>query len=99
MRPFMLDINVSRRYISAKVMHRVTSKVVSVVSTNSKDLRESLPILNDSNACRVVGKLLAERAKAADVFAVTYEPRKNEKLEGKLALILDTILENEITLV
>eukprot|EP00250_Pteridium_aquilinum_P026192 c3252_g1_i1 orf=92-673(+) len=99
MKPFMLDINISRRYLSCKVVHRVTGKAVSVATTNARDLRNSLPSLIDANACKTVGKLLAERTKAADVFAVTYEPRRHEKLEGRLALILDTILANDIVLV
>ncbi|KAH7366311.1 hypothetical protein KP509_18G072200 [Ceratopteris richardii] len=99
MKPFILDISISRRYLHAKVVHRVTGKTVAVATTNARDLRNSLPSLVDSNACKVVANLLAERAKAADVFAVIYEPRKHEKLEGRLALILDTFLSNDIVLV
>lgn len=99
MRPFQLDINISRRYLTAKVTHRVTGKVVSVCTTNAKDLRFSLPSLIDANACRTVGTLLAERTKAADIFAVVYDPRRDEKLEGRLGIILDTLLANDIVLV
>ncbi|KAJ6696851.1 hypothetical protein OIU85_003228 [Salix viminalis] len=82
MRPFLLNVFFSRRFIQAKVMHRGTSKVVSVATTNAKDLRHSLPSLTDHNACRIVGKLIAERAKEADVYAMSYEPRKDERIEG-----------------
>ncbi|KAI5065533.1 hypothetical protein GOP47_0020228 [Adiantum capillus-veneris] len=98
MKPFILDINISRRYLHAKVVHRVTGKSVAVATTNARDLRFSLPSLVDEKACKVIANLLAERAKAADVFAVLYEPRRNEKLEGKLALILNTFLANDIAL-
>eukprot|EP00249_Psilotum_nudum_P036774 c8694_g1_i1 orf=242-850(-) len=99
MKPFILDILVSKKYIHAKVMHRVTSKVVSVATTSAKDLRDSLPSLTDVNACKTIGKLIAERSREADVFAVTYTPRKGEKLEGKLATIIDTIVDNGIALI
>lgn len=80
-------------------MHRGTSKVISVATTNAKDLRNTLPSLTDNKACRVIGKLIAERSKEADVFAIAYEPDKNQRIEGRLAIILDTIQENGIIFV
>ncbi|KAL9266098.1 Large ribosomal subunit protein uL18-like protein [Drosera capensis] len=99
MRPFLLNIFFSKKFIIAKVMHRSTSKVISVATTNAKDLRNSLPSLTDHNACRVIGKLIAERAMEADVFAVAFEPRRDERIEGKLAIVLNTIKENGIIFV
>ncbi|XP_061999693.1 uncharacterized protein LOC133717074 [Rosa rugosa] len=99
LRPFLLDVFFSKRFIHAKVMHRGTSKVISVASTNAKDLRFTLLSLTDDNACRVIGNLIAERSKDADVFAMSFEPKKNEKIEGKLGLVLDTIKENGIIFV
>ncbi|PSS24840.1 50S ribosomal protein [Actinidia chinensis var. chinensis] len=99
MRPFLLNVFFSKRFIHAKVMHRGTSKVISVATTNAKDLRNTLPSLTDDNACRVVGKLIAERSKEADVFAMSYEPNKNERIEGKLGIVIDTIKESGIIFV
>ncbi|ERN00209.1 hypothetical protein AMTRI_Chr13g83080 [Amborella trichopoda] len=99
MRPFLLDVFFSKRFIHAKVMHRGTSKVISVASTNAKDLRNTLPSLNDVDACRTIGRLIAERSKDADVFAMSYEPRKGERIEGKIGILLDTIKENGIIFV
>lgn len=99
MRPFLLSIFFSKRFIHAKVMHRGTSKVISVATTNAKDLRNSLPSLTDENACKVIGKLIAERSKDADVFAIAYEPPKNVRIEGRLAIVLNTIEENGIMFV
>ncbi|KAL6565845.1 hypothetical protein OROHE_004900 [Orobanche hederae] len=99
MRPFLLNVFFSKRFVHANVMHRGTSKVISVATTNAKDLRNALPSLTDSNACRVIGQLIAERSKEADVFAVWYELKKNEHVEGRLAIVLDTIKENGIIFV
>ncbi|KAK1401528.1 Structural constituent of ribosome [Heracleum sosnowskyi] len=99
MRPFLLNVFFSKRFVHAKVMHRGTSKVISVATTNSKDLRNTLPSLTDTNACRVIGKLIAERSKEADVFAMSYETKKNERIEGRLGIVLDTIKENGIIFV
>lgn len=99
MKPFLLNVFFSKKFIHAKVMHRGTSKVISVATTNAKDLRHNLPSLTDHNACRVVGRLIAERSKEADVYAMCYEPRKGERVEGKLGIVLDTIKENGIIFV
>ncbi|KAK9094532.1 hypothetical protein Scep_026001 [Stephania cephalantha] len=99
MRPFLLNVFFSKRFIHAKVMHRGTSKVISVASTNAKDLRTSLPSLVDENACRTIGTLIAQRSMEADVFAMSYEPKKGERIEGKLGIILETIKENGIIFV
>ncbi|XP_058104194.1 uncharacterized protein LOC131248137 [Magnolia sinica] len=99
MRPFLLNVFFSKRFIHAKVVHRGTSKVISVASTNAKDLRNTLPSLTDNAACRTVGRLIAERSKDADIFAMSYDPKKDERIEGKLGIILDTIKENGIIFV
>ncbi|XP_002993055.2 uncharacterized protein LOC9652145 [Selaginella moellendorffii] len=96
MRPFSIDVYISSRYVNAKIVHRVTSKTVAVATTNAKDLRASLPSLTSASACEVIGKLIAERAMEADVYAVTYVPRKNERLQEKLEIVLNTVKENGV---
>ena len=46
-----------------------------------------------------LGRLIAERSKEADVYALAYEPRKGERIEGKLGIVIDTIKENGIIFV
>ncbi|KAH7525272.1 hypothetical protein FEM48_Zijuj06G0207400 [Ziziphus jujuba var. spinosa] len=99
MRPFLLDVFFSKRFVHAKVMHRGTSKVISVASTNAKDLRYTLPSLTDDNACKVIGNLIAERSMEADVYAMSFEPKRSKRIEGKLGIVLDTIKENGIIFV
>lgn len=98
MLPFTLDVFISKKYIHASIMHRMSNKVVAVASTNSKDLRLVLKSRCDINACRIVGQVLAERAKEADVFTSLYYTRKNEKLEGKLLAVVDSVKEHGINL-
>ncbi|MBA0603922.1 hypothetical protein Gorai_000013, partial [Gossypium raimondii] len=81
MRPFLLNVFFSKKFIHAKVMHRGTSKVISVATTKAKDLRNNLASLTDHNACKIIEKLIAERSKEADVYAMSYEPRKGERIE------------------
>ncbi|KAG2653134.1 uncharacterized protein LOC120656856 isoform X2 [Panicum virgatum] len=87
MRPFLLNVFFSKRFVHAKVMHRGTSKVIAVATTNAKDLRLTLPTLVNDNACRTIGRLIAERS------------MKNERIEGKLGIIIDTIKEHGIIFV
>ncbi|KAJ3680645.1 hypothetical protein LUZ60_016923 [Juncus effusus] len=93
MRPFMLNVFFSKRFIHAKLVHRGTSKVISSASTNAKDLRNTLKSLIDEQACRIVGKLIAERAMDADVYAMAFEVKKDVRVEGKLGIVLDAIKE------
>ncbi|CAN8258689.1 unnamed protein product [Cochlearia groenlandica] len=99
MRPFLLNVFFSRKFVHAKVMHRPTSKVISVATTNARDIRTNIPSLVDDEACRLIGKLIAERSMEADVYAVSYEPRKGERIEGKLRIVIDTIKEHGIVFV
>ncbi|RDX85093.1 hypothetical protein CR513_33764, partial [Mucuna pruriens] len=46
MEPFMLDVFISKCFVSASLTHKVTSKQVAVVDTNSKDIKVVLR-LND----------------------------------------------------
>ncbi|WCJ42183.1 Ribosomal L18p/L5e family protein [Euphorbia peplus] len=80
-------------------MHRGTSKVVSVATTNARDIWNSIPSLTDHNACRLIGRLIAARPTEADVYAVAYEARKSEYIEGELGIVLDTIKEHGIIFV
>ncbi|XP_024521899.1 uncharacterized protein LOC9643580 [Selaginella moellendorffii] len=91
MRPFCLDVHLSSKYVNATIMHRSRGRVVAAVSTNSKDMRATLPSRSDLSACRIVGETLADRAKEADCYSVIYIPRKLERLEGKLAAVVEAV--------
>jgi ribosomal protein L18 len=82
MRPFLLNVFFSKRFVQAKVMHRGTSKVIAVATTNAKDLRFTFPL----NACRTIGRLIAQRSMDSDVFAMAYEPRRMRRSRGSLEL-------------
>lgn len=96
LQPFSLDIFLSSKYVHASIMHRVTSKVVAVASSNSKEFRNNLKSYKDFSACKIIGQTLAQRAVEADVFTVVYEPRKGEKFEGRLAAVVSTIQDSGI---
>lgn len=94
--PFCLDIFISKASVRACIVHRVTSKVVAVAHSISKDMKFDLTSTRNSAACSAVGSVLAQRALADDIHDVVYTPRKGERLEGKLQLVLKSIIDNGI---
>ncbi|CAM8915075.1 unnamed protein product [Rhodiola kirilowii] len=94
--PFCLDIFISKGSVRACIIHRATSKVVAVAHSISKDIKFELGSTRDAKACATVGRLLAQRAVEDDIHNVIYTPRKGEKLEGKLLLVLQTVMDNGV---
>ncbi|KAL9237628.1 hypothetical protein vseg_012154 [Gypsophila vaccaria] len=92
--PFCLDIYVTKGSVRACVVHRVTSKVVIVAHSISKDLKFDLGSTKSVAAAANVGKILARRALEDDIHNVIYTPRKGDKLEGKLHVVLQSITDN-----
>ncbi|KAG9443275.1 hypothetical protein H6P81_014615 [Aristolochia fimbriata] len=85
MEPFTLDVFISKRFVSASITHRVTSKQVAVAGTNSKDIKAALQSRSDIPACLAIGRILADRAREADVYTATYTPRERDKFEGSIS--------------
>ncbi|KAK4361675.1 hypothetical protein RND71_020627 [Anisodus tanguticus] len=94
--PFCLDIFVSKGSVSASIIHRATSKVVAVAHSISKDMKFDLGSTKNNATCAAVGEVLAQRALADDIHNVVYTPRKGEKLEGKLNIILQSVINNGV---
>ncbi|CAL5201382.1 unnamed protein product [Lathyrus oleraceus] len=98
MEPFTLDVFISKRFVSASLTHRVTSKQVAVAGTNSKDIKAVLRSRSDIPACIAIGRILAERAVEADVYTASYTPRERDKFEGKIRAVVQSLIDNGIDL-
>ncbi|KAL5701494.1 hypothetical protein ACHQM5_026822 [Ranunculus cassubicifolius] len=96
MEPFTLDVFISKRFVSASLTHRVTSRQVAVAGTNSKDIKAVLKSRSDIPACLSVGKILADRAREADVYTAAYTPRERDKFEGKIRAVVQSLIDNGI---
>ncbi|KAL9327922.1 hypothetical protein ACSQ67_002925 [Phaseolus vulgaris] len=94
--PFCLDIFISNASVRACIVHRVTSKVVAVAHSISKDLKFDLASTKNKTTCAAVGAILAQRALGDDIHDVIYTPRKGERVEGKLQIVLQSIIDNGI---
>ncbi|KAJ8749919.1 hypothetical protein K2173_013834 [Erythroxylum novogranatense] len=96
MEPFTLDVYISKRFVTASLTHRVTSKQVAVAGTNSKDVKAVLKSRSDIPACLAIGRILAERAREADVYTASYTPRERDKFEGKIRAVVQSLIDNGI---
>ncbi|CAI9096829.1 OLC1v1033055C1 [Oldenlandia corymbosa var. corymbosa] len=96
MEPFTLDVFISKRFVSASITHRVTSKQVAVAGTNSKDIKAVLKSRSDIPACMAIGRILAERAREADVYTASYTPRDRDKFEGKIRAVVQSLIDSGI---
>nr|GMD35740.1 putative ribosomal L18p/L5e family protein [Ipomoea batatas] len=94
--PFCLDICISKGSARASIIHRATSKVVAVAHSISKDMKFELSSTKNRAACAAVGEVLAQRALADDIHNVVYTPRKGERLEGKLQIVFQAIIDGGI---
>lgn len=94
--PFCLDIYISKGSVRACIVHRVTSKVVAVAHSISKDMKFDLTSKKDATACAAVGAILAKRAMEDDIYNAVYTPRKGDKIEGKIHIVLQSIIDNGV---
>ncbi|CAH8318740.1 unnamed protein product [Eruca vesicaria subsp. sativa] len=94
--PFCLDIYISKASVRACVIHRLTSKVVTVAHSISKDMKFDLGSTRNVVACAAVGTVLAQRSLEDDIHDVVYTPRKGDKVEGKLQVVLQAIIDNGV---
>ncbi|KAK4755802.1 hypothetical protein SAY87_009559 [Trapa incisa] len=95
-KPFCLDIFISKASIRACIVHRVTSKVVVVAHSISKDMKFDLTSTRNARACEAIGKVLAQRALADDIHDIVYSPRRGEVMEGKLGIVVQSIIKNGV---
>jgi large subunit ribosomal protein L18 len=93
--PFCLDIHVTKGSVRACFVHRVTSRVVVVAHSISKDMKFDLGS-KKGKGMKAVGALLAKRAIEDDIHNAVYTPRKGDRIEGKIEVVLHAISENGV---
>jgi len=83
-----LSVFRSSKHIYAQVIDDESGRTVAAASTLEKDLRAKLETGADQAAAEQVGKLLAERAKAAGVEAVVFD-RGGYLYHGRVKALAD----------
>ncbi len=85
-----LCVNRSPRHIYAQIIAADGNQVLASASTLDKDLRASAT--GNVDAAKAVGKLIAERAKAAGVTGVAFD-RSGFKYHGRVKALADAARE------
>ncbi|HWJ75932.1 50S ribosomal protein L18 [Mesorhizobium sp. BR1-1-16] len=83
-----LSVHRSSEHIYAQVIDDAEGRTLAAASTLEKDLRGSLKTGADKAAAEAVGKLVAERAKAAGVTAVVFD-RGSYLFHGRVKALAD----------
>ena len=87
-----LCVHRTPRHIYAQIIASDTGQVVAAASTLTKELRESLKTTGNSEAAAAVGKLIAERAKAAGIEQVAFD-RSGFVFHGRIKALADAARE------
>lgn len=87
-----LSVFKSNKHIYAQVVDDTQGKTLAFASTLSKEIRDQLDGVDKTGASRLVGKLIAEKAQAAEVRAVVFD-RNGFPYHGRLAAVADAARE------
>ena len=90
---YRLTVYKSPRHIYAQIITPGQSKVVASASTVEKDLRADVSYGGNVKAAEAVGKVIAERGKAAGVEQVAFD-RSGFKYHGRIKALADAAREH-----
>jgi len=88
-----LSVHRTPRHTYAQVFSGETGKVIASASTLSADVKKAVKYPGNIDAAVAVGKLIAERAKAAGVETVAFD-RSGFKYHGRVKALADSAREN-----
>ena len=91
-----LSVFRSSKHIYAQVIDDAAGRTVAAASSVDKALRESLKKSTDKAVATAVGRLVAERAKAAGVTAVVFD-RGGYLFHGRVKALADAAREGGLT--
>ena len=93
LRATRLCINRTPRHIYAQVIDASGGTVLASASTLDKELRASIKTTGNVDAAAIVGKAVAERARAAGVEKVAFD-RGGFKYHGRVKALADAAREH-----
>ena len=88
-----LCVNRTNCHIYAQVISACGSKVLAAASTLEADVRKDLSNGGNKSAATAVGKLIAERAKAAGIESVAFD-RSGFQYHGRVQALAEAAREN-----
>ncbi|MCP3688454.1 MAG: 50S ribosomal protein L18 [Gammaproteobacteria bacterium] len=88
-----LSVHRTPRHTYAQVFSNESGNVVASASTLSADVKSQIKYSGNIDAAAAVGKVIAERAKAAGVETVAFD-RSGYKYHGRIKALADSAREN-----
>jgi len=88
-----LCVHRTPRHTYAQVFSGETGKVVASASTLSADVKKAVKYSGNIDAATAVGKVIAEKAKAAGIESVAFD-RSGFKYHGRVKALADSAREN-----
>jgi large subunit ribosomal protein L18 len=86
----------SHQHIYVQVIDDTCGRTLAAASTVDKDLRHGLKFGGNKSAAQVIGKAIAERAKAAGITEVCFD-RGACKYHGRVAALANAAREGGLT--
>jgi large subunit ribosomal protein L18 len=83
-----LTVHRTPRHIYAQIIAPNGSQVIAAASTLQDEIRNSVKFTGNAEAAAVVGKAIAEKAKAAGITAVAFD-RSGFKYHGRVKALAD----------
>ncbi|CAN1161494.1 50S ribosomal protein L18, partial [Linum perenne] len=99
LKPYVLKMHFSNKYVSATVVHTPTATVASSASSQEKTLRTAMGNTRDVAAAAKIGKLLGERLLLKGIPAVSVLLKREQKYHGKIKAIVDSVRGSGVKLI
>jgi large subunit ribosomal protein L18 len=87
-----LTVHRTPKHIYAQVTDASGAKVIAAASTTQKAVREGLKTTGNVDAAKAVGRVIAERSKAAGVSKVAFD-RAGFQFHGRIKALADAARE------
>ncbi|XP_056173219.1 uncharacterized protein LOC115675012 [Syzygium oleosum] len=98
LKPYVLKMHFTNKFVSAQVIHSPTATVASSASSQEKALRPSMDSTRDVAAAAKIGKILGERLLLKGIPAVAIHLKREQKYHGKVKAVIDSVREAGVKL-
>ncbi|PIA44367.1 hypothetical protein AQUCO_01700161v1 [Aquilegia coerulea] len=99
LKPYLLKMHFTNKFVSAQVIHSPTATVASSASSQEKLLRSSMGCTRDVAAAAKIGKLLGERLLVKNIPAVSVFLNREQKYHGKVKAVIDSLRDAGVKLI
>ncbi|XP_010546733.1 PREDICTED: uncharacterized protein LOC104818726 [Tarenaya hassleriana] len=98
LKPYMLKMHFTNKFVHAQVMHSPTATVAFSASSQEKALRGGMESTRDVAAAAKIGKILGERLLMKGIPAVSINLNRDQRYHGKVKAVIDSIREAGVKL-